>query len=156
MKSPFVLSHHPPSQLHRCVQVGGVHLCARCLGVYPVMLAAIGVQIVLKAGLAWPADPWIAFLLPVPALVDWARGKLDPATGSNASRLGTGALLGLSLGRTIFLHLRRPGFALTMAQLAALAAVFLGVELLARLRKRATDRKPPPDVPTSNRSGQGP
>jgi hypothetical protein len=65
-------------------------------------------------------------------------------------------MLGASLARTIYLHLRHPGFALTMAQMAALALTFLGVETAARLRRRRTDRKQGPDVSDSNRDGSGP
>lgn len=156
MKSPFALSHHRPADYHRCVAIGGVHLCARCLGLYPVLFSSIGVQIALRSPLHWAADPWIAFLLPAPAMVDWARGRLDPRTGTNFSRLLTGVLLGLSLGRTLYLHLRRPGFALTMAQLVAMAAIFLAVEVFARLRPPRADPNASPAVEDPDRSGPEP
>lgn len=156
MATPFLLSHHPPSGYDRCVRVGGLHLCARCLGLYPTMFAALAVQIALRSPMAWPGDPWLAFLLPVPALVDWARGKFDPRSGTNASRLLTGTLLGISLGRTLYLHLRKPGFPLTMAQLGVLTAAFLGVEVASRLRRKRSDPNRPPDVPNGDRDGSGP
>ena len=48
----------------------------------------------------------------------------------------TGMLLGLSLGRTLYLHLVRPGHPLAMTQLLGLAAVALGVELARKAGRR--------------------
>ncbi|MBI5545901.1 MAG: DUF2085 domain-containing protein [Deltaproteobacteria bacterium] len=154
MATPFWLSHHWPSELHRCVPLLGLHVCARCLTLYPAMLAGIAVQIGIRAPLHWSADPWVAFLLPLPALVDWARGRLNPATGSHLSRMLTGALLGLGLSRTLFLHFVEPGFPLAMAQLGALAAVFATVEAWARLCRKKTDPNGAPDVPPLDREGR--
>ena len=35
------LSHQTPAELHRAWSIGGVHVCARCLGVYPVLLMGL-------------------------------------------------------------------------------------------------------------------
>jgi hypothetical protein len=146
MRTPFYLSHHFEPDYHRCVKVAGLHLCARCLGLYPTMLLVIGAQIAVRAPLALPGDWWAAFLLPLPAMVDWARGRFDPATGSTFTRMGSGVLLGVGLGRTLYLHMRRPGFGLTMAQLGVLAAIFVVVEVLVRIRRARSDPKGPSGV----------
>ncbi len=156
MQTPFVLSHHHPDGYHRCVRIAGLHVCARCLGLYPTMFAVIGVQIALRAGKVWPWDLVLVCLTTLPVLVDWARGRLDSATGTNASRLVTGMLLGIGLGRTLYLHLREPGHPLAMAHFGAMAAVFLVVEAVVRLRRGRADRKQAPDVPPDDRSGSGP
>lgn len=153
MNTPFFLSHHPANQYHRCVRIAGLHVCARCLGLYPVMFAVIAAQIALKAPLAWPYDAFVAFLLPAPTMLDWARGRFDPLAGSNLTRVITGFLLGISLGRTIYLHLVSPGFPLSMAQLGAIGAIVAGVELAVWRRGRKTDPNEPPDVPPDNRDG---
>jgi uncharacterized membrane protein len=141
MQTPFLLSHHYERDFGRCVRVFGLHLCARCLGLYPTLLAVIGVQIAVRAPLELPGDWWAAFLLPLPAMVDWARGRFDPTTGTTLTRMGSGLLLGIGLGRTLYLHMRRPGFALTMAQLGVLLAIFLVVEILVRIRRARSDPK---------------
>jgi len=146
MQTPFFLSHHFERDHHRCVKVAGLNLCARCLGLYPTMLLVIGVQIALRAPLELPGDWWAAFLLPLPAMVDWARGRFEPATGTTLTRMGSGVLLGVGLGRTLYLHMRRPGLALAMAQLGVLAAIFLVVEVLVRMRRRGADPNGPSDV----------
>jgi len=154
MSTPFLLAHHPPEQDHRCVRVAGLHLCARCLGIYPVMFAVIGAQIACHAPLRWPNDTYLAFLLPAPALLDWIRGRFDPLSGSNLSRVASGILLGISLGRTLYLHLISPGFPLAMAQLAGVGAIVAVVELLVWRRGR-TDPSEPPDVGDNDRDGSG-
>jgi len=141
MWTPFLLSHHDPKDYHRCVRVAGLHLCARCLGLYPTMLAVIGVQVALRAPMSLPGDLFVAFLLPLPAMVDWARGRFAPSSGTTLTRMGSGVLLGIALGRTLYLHVRQPGWWLTMAQLGVLAAIFLVVELLVRIRRGRTDPK---------------
>ncbi|HEY3450834.1 MAG TPA: DUF2085 domain-containing protein [Myxococcales bacterium] len=156
MNTPFFLSHHPASQYQRCVRVAGLHLCARCLGLYPVMFAMIAAQIALKAPLSWPYDTSVALLLPAPTMLDWARGRFDPLAGSNFSRVTTGILLGISLGRTLYLHLVNPGFPLSMAQLGAIGAIAVVVEAAVWWRRRRTDPNEPPDVPTDSRDGSEP
>lgn len=104
----FWLSHHHFEELDRCYKVGGVHLCARCLGTYPILFAAIAAQLALGAPLEHAADIPIAIGLLAPALFDWAYGRFRPHVFSNPWRTFTGLLLGLALGRTLFIHLQRP------------------------------------------------
>src|SRR5437867_10388003 len=104
----FWLSHHREGELHRTYSLGGVRLCARCLGTYPLLFAALAIQIARHAPLSTPLDPVLALLLPVPALVDWSVGRFRPHAGNNALRTLTGVLLGASLGRTLYVHFQRP------------------------------------------------
>lgn len=139
MSSPLLISHHHPRDHHRCVRLTGLMVCARCLGVYPVMALLLGVQVALRApiesrwNLAW------LFLLVVPGLADWARGRLDPAAGGNATRLVTGALLGAGLARSLYLHFRQPGHPLAVIQFVGIAVVFGLVEAFAWRRRRVSD-----------------
>lgn len=104
----FWLSHHHEDELNRCWNFGGVHVCARCLGTYPVLFAAIALQFVFHAPLAHPLDVPIALGLLAPALFDWAWGRFHPDRFNNLWRTATGVLLGLALARTLFIHLQRP------------------------------------------------
>jgi hypothetical protein len=121
-----------------------------------MMFAVIGGQIALRSPKVWEFDPVVAFGLALPALVDWARGRLDPSTGTNASRVVTGVLLGVALGRTLYVHLRQPFHPLAVAQFGGLIAVFALVEAVAYLRRRRSDRNQGPHVPTHDRSGTEP
>jgi uncharacterized membrane protein len=93
--TPFLLSHHPPSERDRCHRVTlrgrEVHLCARCSGIYPGIVA----------GLLFPVTPlslWLVAVLPFPALVDWAVTTFRHAHDSNAVRTVTGLSLGYGYG----------------------------------------------------------
>ena len=109
----FLLAHHPPAQYHRCVRVGRLHLCARCLGMYPPLVAGLVVQLVLTvhhaaALVAHPWEQWVLVGLMSPAAWDWIRGRFDPDRGTNPGRYVTGFLLGLGLARTVYLNARSP------------------------------------------------
>ena len=135
MRPPFWLSHHHPEQYHRCYQLGGLRLCARCLGTYPVLFGLVAVQLALKAPLAHPLD-WLAVLLVVPATLDWAFGQVHPERFSNLWRSATGALLGMGLGRTLYIHLRSPFPVALWLQLGLVTLVALPVILATYFRSR--------------------
>lgn len=131
----FWLSHHPPDELDRCYRVGRFHVCARCLGTYPVMFLFIVAQLRLRFPLEHPDDLIAVVLLTLPATVDWALGRFDPHRFSNAWRTLTGALLGLALGRSLFIHLQRPFPPVLLAQAIVVTAVALPVILASYRRK---------------------
>jgi uncharacterized membrane protein len=134
--SPFWLSHHAPEELHRAYRVGRLHVCARCLGLYPVLLAALVIQFASRAPLSWRADGWIAIPLFLPALADWASGRFFPALGTNVWRTVTGALLGVALGRTLYIHLQQPWPQWLILQVAIVTAVATPVILATYKRRR--------------------
>ncbi len=109
----FLLAHHRAPHRDRCVRIAGLPVCARCLGVYPVLALAFGLQLWLHGryadllrGRTW--EPYLFAALVTPALLDWTRGRIDPASGTNRTRLLTGVLLGLGLARLLYLHARAP------------------------------------------------
>ena len=104
----FWLSHHHPEEYNRTYVLGGVRVCARCLGTYPVLLAVMVGLIAVRAPLAWRWDVPVVLGLTLPALVDWAVGRFRPASGSNAVRTLTGVLLGVALGRSLSVHVQKP------------------------------------------------
>ncbi len=135
---PFWLSHHTPDEYGRTYAIGRWRVCARCLGTYPVMFAAIAAQIAARAPLEWRYDGLVAMLL-LPALADWAYGRFRPKSGANWLRTATGVLLGLALGRTLFAHLKQPLPVWLLVQMAVVTAVAVPVILL-------TYRRPPEPV----------
>lgn len=134
----FWLSHHHPDEYNRTYVLGGVRVCARCLGTYPVMLLTIVGLFALRAPREWRWDIPGVLALTLPALVDWAVGRFRPAAGSNFVRTLTGVLLGLALGRSLQVHVQRPLPAVLLAQAALVTAVAVPVIL-------ATYRRPRPD-----------
>lgn len=159
----FLLSHHRPEHYDRCVRIGGVWLCARCLAMYPPLLLGFVGELLLHGAYpdALAPRPWeaaILALLAVPALVDWIRGRIDPHSGTTASRMITGGLLGLSLGRTLYLNARAPmqapGFEVIVF---LIAAVVLGDLVRYALQEDAPERDREPAArpdETSRTSGE--
>lgn len=131
----FWLSHHPPDELDRTWRIGGVHVCARCLGTYPTMVIAIAVQLRLHAPLEWKWDAITGGLLIVPSTIDWALGRFDPHRFSNLWRTFTGVLLGLGLGRSLFIHLQSPFPTVLLVQAIVVLAIALPV-IFMRYRRR--------------------
>jgi uncharacterized membrane protein len=130
--APFLLAHHPPSQRDRCHHVAlfgrHLHLCARCSGIYPGILA----------GLLFPLNPTPLLLiavLPLPALVDWALTSFRPRHGSNAVRTVTGLLLGYGYG----LGLSRVLVGRDLSVLAIGAAYGLVAAALLYTQRRSSD-----------------
>ena len=125
----WVLSHHSAEELHRCYRLPltarGLHVCARCLGLYPVLVATIG----FEAGVWRFESSWrwlAAFALVTPAVIDWSRSMLFGTEGRNLWRTGTGALAGLGLGLAFGDYFRDPGctyFWTLMGLLAALTGL---------------------------------
>jgi uncharacterized membrane protein len=133
----FWLSHHREDEYNRTYVLGGVRVCARCLGTYPVLLAVLVGLFALRAPLDWGWDVPVVLGLTLPGLVDWALGRFRPAGGSNAVRTLTGVLLGVALGRSLYVHIQRPLPAVLLAQAALVTAVAVPVIL-------ATYRRPRP------------
>lgn len=132
----FWLSHHREDEYNRTYVLGGVRVCARCLGTYPVMVAAIVGLFALRAPLQWEWDLPAVLGLTVPALMDWAVGRFKPLGGSNWVRTLTGVLLGLALGRSLYVHLQKPLPTVLLAQAALVTVVAVPVILATYRRSR--------------------
>ncbi len=132
----FWLSHHPPEELDRCYRLGRFHVCARCLGTYPVMFGVIAAQLALRAPLAHPLDVPVCVVLTLPATLDWAWGRFQPHRFSNSWRTLTGLFLGLALGRSLFIHLQQPMPPVLLAQAIVVTGIALPVILTSYRRKR--------------------
>jgi uncharacterized membrane protein len=126
----FWLSHHHEDEYNRTYLLGGVRVCARCLGTYPVLVAVMVALFAVRAPLAWHGDVPVVLGLTLPALADWAVGRFRPASGSNAVRTLTGVLLGAALGRSLFVHLQRPLPPMLLWQAALVLLVALPVLLV--------------------------
>jgi uncharacterized membrane protein len=127
--TPIWLSHHREEELHRTYRVGGLNLCARCLGMYPVMFAGIVLLFSLRAPLTWRYDVPFALGLTAIGVADFAIGQLRPRAFANPWRTFTGALLGVAFARTLYVHLQRPFPPALIAQ-GVLVTVVLGPAIL--------------------------
>ena len=131
----FWLSHHHAEEWNRTYLLGGLRICARCLGTYPTLFVAIALQLAIRAPLALRWDIPAVLLLTLPALLDWARGRFQPAAASNGFRTLTGICLGAALGRTLYVHLRAPWPPMLIWQGVLVLSVALPVLAMAWKRK---------------------
>ena len=132
----FWLSHHFHEEMGRCYRFGSVHVCARCLGTYPVLAVGLMAQFIAHAPLWHPLDLPAGVALVLPATLDWAWGRFRPRSGSNPWRTLTGVLLGMGLGRSLFIHLQRPWPVLLATQAAVVTLLGLPVILATYRRHR--------------------
>lgn len=73
--TPMWLSHHWPGQYDRCAVVGGMHVCRRCLVLYPGALVA---GVAVSIGSWWPhdLDPWVLWLGPLAGVIEFVLDNL--------------------------------------------------------------------------------
>ncbi len=133
----FLLAHHWPEELDRCWKLKAgrrfVFVCARCAGLYPVMLGVMIWLFLVPVEAGWYDWLWL-FVPGLPALVDWSQSRLGSRTGSNLRRSATGAGLGFALGRALYLHMLHPFNPPVVVLLGFLSLWVLSVELLRRRR----------------------
>lgn len=95
----YLLSHHLPSEYHRCYSptIAGrqVHICARCLGIYPGIVAGLLAYFFVFRGFS---SLLLVAILPLPALLDWSMTTFTEKEGYNTVRTATGGALGFGYG----------------------------------------------------------
>ena len=132
------LAHHRRDQAHRCVLLSlgraRLALCARCLGLYPVMAGALVLQAVLRPASMGQLDWWFVLGASAPGLLDWGAGVVDPASGNNPRRLISGILLGAALGRSLWLYFGDPRHEIFWVQVILIIFTLLAVMAVKRIR----------------------
>jgi uncharacterized membrane protein len=134
------VAHHRRTQLERCLLIGcgrrRLAICARCAALYPVLFLALLAQLSAPPfGFGSTTIEWLIAVLGVaPALVDWALARLRIWSGTNLSRVLTGAVAGLALGRTFALYLRDPYSLVFWVQILLIIIIFVAVEITRHLQ----------------------
>ncbi len=130
----FALAHHAEDACPtRCWRVGRTSwwLCARCLGLYPAMVAALIVEPLLLSGLGVAARALIFALTVTPAWLAWAHDQLRPETPwPRGVATFTAVPAGLGTGLWIWSHIRDPfheRFTFSLVLVAVLSAVVWGL-----------------------------
>ncbi len=101
------LSHHHQAQWDRCLRLGQLRICRRCLLLWPLTYALLLAQILLRAPAAWGGDLLLPLLLAPPVIEylgvhaagwtyrPWRIWLLTP-------------LLAAAVARLLFRHMARP------------------------------------------------
>jgi len=133
----MMLSHHAPHEYDRCYRLGRHHLCGRCTGIYPALVAGLVVSAYLP-----PLPEWLEWLcllaLPVPALIDWAASWIFRLYGRNWVRTLTGALLGLAVARNLHLQWDEPFQPMVLIQAGVLGGAALLIFTAGYIRRQSS------------------
>lgn len=73
--TPLWLSHHWPDDYERCAVVGGLHVCRRCLVLYPLALVT-GIAVSIGSWWDHSLDPWVLWLFPLPGVIEFILDNL--------------------------------------------------------------------------------
>ena len=133
--TPMWLSHHWPHDYDRCAVVGGMHICRRCLVLYPLALVT---GIAVSIGSWWPRglDPWVLWLGPLPGVIEFSLDNLG-LIGYSPRRqmlLSAGGAVAAGVGYTRYLQHTTDGLVLSV--LLTYSLVCLAAAVAGGLRRR--------------------
>jgi uncharacterized membrane protein len=98
----LLISHHQPPFMNRCwhltVRGHTLHVCARCSALLLGVILAMTLQFRFLYIPVTPIAFFGAFLLSLPAVVDWSTQTLELRESRNRVRATTGGLLGFAVG----------------------------------------------------------
>lgn len=98
----LLISHHEPPYMNRCwhITLRGhtLHVCARCSALLIGIISAIFFQFFIIYIPVTPVTFFGAFLLSLPAVIDWSTQTLEIRESRNPMRALTGFLLGFAVG----------------------------------------------------------
>ncbi|MBU1510788.1 hypothetical protein KKD52_10540 [Myxococcota bacterium] len=130
----FALSHHHDDACpSRCWRVGSTSwwLCARCLGLYPAMFAAMILEPLLFAEIPLTTRAAMFAITVTPAWLAWSHDQLFPERPwPRAVATLTAVPAGLGTGLWIWSHIREPfheRFTFSLVLVAVLSAVVWGL-----------------------------
>ena len=134
--SPMWLAHHHPDQYERCVTFGTLHVCRRCLVLYPLaVLCAVVVLLTDPPPTLLIAAMW---LLPAPVMAEWVGEHLGHLSHSPRRQVVLTALAAPALGAALAWHATSPFELAALAPMTTWAIVGLAAALLGRAA-RSTD-----------------
>lgn len=135
--TPMYLSHHWPDQYDRCTVIGGMHICRRCLILYPVALVA-GVLISLGSWWPEPLNPWVLWLFPLPGVVEFVLDNLRLITYSPVRQMWLSAAGAVAAGVGYSMYLQDTFDATVWAVVAVYTAVCVLSVVVGHGRRSAT------------------
>ena len=98
----LLISHHDPPYMHRTWSISlrghTLHICARCSALLVGIILALYIHMFLLYIPINPITFFGAFLLSLPAVIDWSTQTLKMRESRNPMRALTGFLLGYAVG----------------------------------------------------------
>lgn len=132
--TPLWLSHHHREQRDRCIRVGRLHVCRRCLIVYPIVVATAAICAVIGVAGSVAATVVVAVSL-VPFIVDWCADHLGMASYSARRSALVSAVGAVGLGLALGIHARSPLDPWTIAPVVVVCVVAFTTVVVGRIRR---------------------
>jgi hypothetical protein len=101
--TPMWLAHHYPEDYDRCVRIGRSHVCRRCLALYPLTFAVMGLCLVIGPGRG--VELGALALLSLPAVVELVLEQLGVLGYSPRRQVGVTLALAVGLGAGLATYL---------------------------------------------------
>lgn len=133
--TPMWLSHHWPPDYDRCAVVGGMHICRRCLVLYPVALVA---GIALSIGSWWDhdLDVWVLWLFPLPGVIEFVLDNLGIVRYSPLRQMALSAVGAVAAGVGYVRYLDHTTDALVWSVVGVYTAVCVAAVVVGALLAR--------------------
>lgn len=133
--TPMWLSHHWPEDYDRCVVIGGLHVCRRCLVLYPLALVA-GLAVSIGSWWDHSLDPWVLWLFPLPGVIEFVLDNLRVISYRPRRQviLSAGGAVAAGIGYVRYLDDHTDALAWTV--LAVYTAVTLSAAIVGGLWRR--------------------
>lgn len=106
--TPMWLAHHYPEDYNRCVRIGRIRLCRRCLALYPVAFAVMAICL-MSGFTGGPGSTVLLVALPLPAVIELVAEQLGLVRYRPLRQVGVTVPLGIGLGVGFARYLEHPG-----------------------------------------------
>ena len=145
----LLISHHEPPYMNRCWHISlrghTLHICARCSALLVGIISALFIHLFILPIAVTPITFFGAFLLSLPAVVDWSTQTLEIRESRNPMRALTGFLLGYAVGFVLaFFNIL---YYLLVVVLYAGYTLIFGAFAPSIIRWRQQRRQPNEDLP---------
>ncbi len=133
--TPMWLSHHWPGQYDRCAVVAGMHVCRRCLVLYPLALVT---GVAIGIGSWWPhgLDAWVLWLFPLPGVIEFVLDNLGRISYSPVRQMVLSAAGAVAAGLGYVRYLDDTLDPLVWTVVGVYTAVCVAGVVVGALRKR--------------------
>lgn len=139
--TPMWLSHHWPDGYDRCAVVGGMHICRRCLVLYPLALVT---GIAIGVGSWWPhhLDAWVLWLFPLPGVIEFVLDNVGRIQYSPVRQMVLSAAGAVAAGLGYVRYLEETLDPLVWSVVGAYTAICVAGVVVGSFRGRGSEGQP--------------